>query len=392
MASAQVQSAMPVVAGTFPPRLLERNLSSNIPGCGKEGKPCCCPVADAGRTSCCENRDLACYKFDRGPEESKGLCLPIDPKPGCGKEDGTCCLAWRANRYVVSCEGGLTCIPPAEFVYRSSAQHDLLAANFAAAYTNPKVLGTCKRKPKCGVPQGPCGVEEGCADAACPKGFYCANYADATVGSRCEPLPADAGKPGGFCLPNNFPAAPVLKLSGWPETRAPPYCPGKDDVCFAFAGPLTLRTNSYLTIFNPSLAKKSGSRIWLSQCVTVPKACGGIGQPCCPGVSVGVVTDKPLPSFNTSWQGRPCDDTSTPDGAYCNGQWTALGGPMYGQCVANTKGCNDIGNKCCIRTSADKSERYCKGGGKRVYCVFTDNTCRLCPRVTETLLDFFVCT
>ena len=36
-------------------------------------------------------------------------------------------------------------------------------------------------------------------------------------------------------------------------------------------------------------------------------------------------------------------------------------------------------------------QRYCKGDGKRVYCVFTDNTCRLCPPVAQTLLDFFVC-
>ena len=72
------------------------------------------------------------------------------------------------------------------------------------------------------------------------------------------------------------------------------------------------------------------------------------------------------------------------------GQWTALGGPLTGKCVANTKGCNDIGNKCCIHTTSDKAERYCKGGGQRVYCVFTDNTCRLCPPVASTVLDFFV--
>ena len=41
---------------------------------------------------------------------------------------------------------------------------------------------------------------------------------------------------------------------------------------------------------------------------------------------------------------------------------------------------------------ADKAERHCSGGGKRVYCVFTDNTCRQCPAVASTLLDFFVCT
>lgn len=110
-----------------------------------------------------------------------------------------------------------------------------------------------------------------------------------------------------------------MTLPGYTEPRAPPFCPGKDDVCFAFAGPLTLRTNSYKTIFDPKVAKTMGSRIWLSQCVTVPKQCGGIGQPCCPGASIGVVTDKALPSFGKSWQGHPCDDTQTPEGAYCNG-------------------------------------------------------------------------
>jgi hypothetical protein len=35
-------------------------------------------------------------------------------------------------------------------------------------------------------------------------------------------------------------------------------------------------------------------------------------------------------------------------------------------------------------------QRYCKGGGQRVYCVFTDNTCRVCPPVANTVLDFFV--
>ena len=38
------------------------------------------------------------------------------------------------------------------------------------------------------------------------------------------------------------------------------------------------------------------------------------------------------------------------------GQWTALGGPLSGTCIANTKGCNDVGNKCCIRTDADKAQ------------------------------------
>ena len=110
-----------------------------------------------------------------------------------------------------------------------------------------------------------------------------------------------------------------MQLPGWDTPRAPPFCSSKNDVCFAFAGPLTLRTNSYKTIFDPATAKKSGSRIWLSKCVTTPKVCGGVGQPCCPGASVGVITDKALPSFGKPWQGRPCDDTQTPDGAYCNG-------------------------------------------------------------------------
>lgn len=158
---------------------------------------------------------LVLLQSSAGPRLSQ-FTHPTPPHPhppphspqGCGKENGPCCVASRANRYQVTCDDGLTCISPTDFVYRSTGQHDKLAANFAKAYVDPSVMGKCVRKPKCNVALGPCGVEE-CPglNPACPKGYYCANYADATVGSRCLPLPADAGKPGGPCLPNNFPVS-----------------------------------------------------------------------------------------------------------------------------------------------------------------------------------------
>jgi hypothetical protein len=224
-------------------------------------------------------------------------------------------------------------------------------------------------------------------------------------------------------------------MPGAKNARAPPFCLGADDVCFTFTGPPVLRTRSFLNIFDPANVKKTASRIWGTQCVPVPKVCGGVGQPCCPGASDAVTTDKPLPSYGKAWAGRPCDDTQSPEGAYCNGQWTALGGALSGTCVANPAGCNDIGNKCCIRTTADKAEvgvaccqcfmglrglacrlpqppactealitpvrrtsrpppqRYCQAGpnGKRAYCLFTDNVCTECPREATTLLDLFIC-
>ena len=116
----------------------------------------------------------------------------------------------------------------------------------------------------------------------------------------------------------NFPAP------GTNGPRVPPFCKSKDDVCFTFAGQPTIRHRSFLNIFNPAKAKVTASRIWGTKCVSVKMPCGGVGQPCCPGVSIGLVTDKALPSYGTSWSGKPCDDTQSPDGAFCNG---ALGCP-----------------------------------------------------------------
>lgn len=48
-------------------------------------------------------------------------------------------------------------------------------------------------------------ISTGCGSAACPSGFYCAASFDSGVGDICLPLPADAGKVGGPCLPNNLP-------------------------------------------------------------------------------------------------------------------------------------------------------------------------------------------
>jgi hypothetical protein len=378
----------------------------------------------------------------------QGICMPANADPaktGCGKEGGPCCVSWRASRFVVTCDNGLACAPPSGFFYRSDAQlAKLSGANFAKGYTDPAVVGRCEKAGQCNKAYGPCGAKE-CPGVklACPAGFYCASYADATVGDRCMPLPEIAGKAGYPCLPNNLPEAPVVKFPQWNAPRAPPFCKGEGNVCFTHVGPLNLRQRSFRDIFEPAIAKDTASRIWGTLCVNVKTPCGGVGQACCPGVPENVVTDKALPSYGTAWSGRPCDDTAAGEGAYCDGQWTALGGPLSGKCVANAKGCTEIGNTCCIRTTSDKAEvkigggegayvivlmnetplvspcaslilvaatfvyshtlhpttpppkrtqRFCTGGGKRVYCVFTDNKCRQCPRVAETLLDFFVCT
>ncbi|GBF96113.1 hypothetical protein Rsub_08989 [Raphidocelis subcapitata] len=369
--------------------------ANNKGNCGGLGQPCCCDVADLGRNDCCTARDHSCFKFDLGPGPAMGMCMPHDAPQGCGQEGGPCCVASRANRFEITCGEGLRCVAPEDFYYRSTAQHAKLAANFGGAYHDPKVMGVCKRNVECNKAFSPCGMNE-CpgTDINCPSGFYCANYADATVGDRCLPLPEDAGKSGGRCLPNNFPDAPINTMPGAQNARAPPYCLGADDVCFTFTGPPVLRSRSFLNVFDPSNVKKTASRIWGTKCITVPKVCGGVGQVCCPGASDAVTTDKPLPSYGKAWAGRPCDDTQTQEGAFCNGQWTALGGPLSGTCVANTAGCNDVGNKCCIRTTADKAERYCQAGpnGKRAYCLFTDNVCTECPKEANTLLDLFICT
>ena len=117
-------------------------------------------------------------------------------------------------------------------------------------------------------------------------------------------------------------------MLGATNARAPPFCEGDDTVCFAFTGPPTLRVQSMLTVFDPANAKKKASRISGTRCVSVAKQCGGIGQPCCPGVSESFTTDKPLPSYGTAWRGRPCDDTKTDEGAYCNGAH-AFPGPWW---------------------------------------------------------------
>jgi hypothetical protein len=119
-------------------------------------------------------------------------------------------------------------------------------------------------------------------------------------------------------------------MPGAQHARAPPFCEGDDNVCFTFNGPPTLRIKSFMSIFDPANAKKQASRISGTQCVKVPKQCGGVGQPCCPGVSESWTIDKPIPSFGTSWRGRPCDDTQSEEGAYCNGAGAPWAGPREG--------------------------------------------------------------
>jgi hypothetical protein len=137
---------------------------------------------------------------------------------GCGKEGGPCCVASRANRFEVTCAAGLTCVPPSAFNYRSTEQHSKLAAEFGAAYKDPAIMGTCKRAPACNAAYGPCGADDCPGQGiSCPNNFYCANAADATVGARCIPLPQDAGKAGGPCLPNNLPVR--ARAAASPERR-----------------------------------------------------------------------------------------------------------------------------------------------------------------------------
>lgn len=159
--------------------------------------------------------------------------MPADARaPGCGKEGGPCCVASRANRFEVTCDKGLACVPPAGFYYRSAAQLERLrGANFGKGYADPSVVGACRRDAECNAPQGPCGADDCPGDPmACPAGFYCANYADATVGARCLPLPPSAGKEGGPCMPSNYPvrvlrgvcvrACPSLSRTALPSRRS----------------------------------------------------------------------------------------------------------------------------------------------------------------------------
>lgn len=106
----------------------------------------------------------------------------------------------------MTCDKGFTCIPAAGVWYRSTKQWESLHdAAFSKGYRDPKVVGSCKRVTTCNTPYNPCGDDECPGSAmACPSGFYCANYADATVGARCMPVPPTAGKAGGPCLPSNM--------------------------------------------------------------------------------------------------------------------------------------------------------------------------------------------
>ena len=38
-------------------------------------------VAEAGRNDCCKSHDYACYKFDIGAGDPKGICMPENPQP-----------------------------------------------------------------------------------------------------------------------------------------------------------------------------------------------------------------------------------------------------------------------------------------------------------------------
>lgn len=132
---------------------------------------------------------------------------------GCGSEGAACCLSTNPNGYMSgTCSSGLTCIPgPTPFGSRE--QYDKITTGLAAAARDSSVTGACKKATVCNTEFNPCGKTAGCGSAACPSGFYCANNADSGVGDVCLPLPANAGKAGGPCLPNNLPVSDSM-----PET------------------------------------------------------------------------------------------------------------------------------------------------------------------------------
>jgi len=55
------------------------------------------------------------------------------------------------------------------------------------------------------------------------------------------------------------------------------------------------------------------------RCLDVPDDCGSApGKRCCPS-GFGAITDKPLPSFGTGWEGSACSNETSIYGMYCSG-------------------------------------------------------------------------
>lgn len=131
----------------------------------------------------------------------------VTPVQGCGSEGAPCCPSTNPNGFITStCSSGLTCTPGSTPI-GSRAQYDRLSGGLAAAARDTSVSGTCKKATTCNTAYNPCGKAAGCGSAACPSGFYCASSADSGVGDVCLQLPANAGKVGGPCLPNNMPVS-----------------------------------------------------------------------------------------------------------------------------------------------------------------------------------------
>uniref|UniRef100_A0A383WHI1 Granulins domain-containing protein n=1 Tax=Tetradesmus obliquus TaxID=3088 RepID=A0A383WHI1_TETOB len=372
--------------------------------CGQQGKACCCKALDWQNPRCCSS-GLQCTMFSgQGfgfPPVVQSACLPkaaaaaaasSSPK-GCGAEGGPCCISTSSNGGPqASCSSGLSCMPPSSG-WGSKAQLEALSGGFAAAVGDPAVMGTCRKFTvnDCGKAFMPCGKDIAAAGvtcpgspAACPSGFYCAAKFDAGVGERCIPLPKNAGSEGAPCLPNNLPAAPVVKFSG--KELAPAFCRGTA-VCFsATAGDTTGFTHG-----QPAQAKSLASRISGTRCINVPSDCGSApGKPCCPS-GFGVVTDKPLPSTGTAWANSPCSGGASKYGMWCEGSYVAFGGQPMGTCRANPE-CGGDKQPCCKYSKPEMAGVACPnlGGPGAGYCSLSYK-CKLCPKTLDLVEDLLRC-
>eukprot|EP00775_Hariotina_reticulata_P006371 gene6371-6603_t len=248
------------------------------------------------------------------------LCLPNTSPSAAAAAAGT---SKAVGGFInSSCSTGLLCIPSSSSPTGSQAQLRKLTAAGPSAAGDTAVAGTCRKftAAECGQPFMPCGRDAAAAGVSCPKGpvacvdnYYCAADYDAVVGERCLPLPANAGKAGGPCLPNNFPKAPIVDLKKNGQKVAPAFCPGTATCFMSVVGDKRGFTHT-----QPDLAKTLASRISGTVCLDVPADCGSApGKPCCPS-DFGAVTDKPLPSYGTNWAGNACSNETSKYGMFCS--------------------------------------------------------------------------
>lgn len=377
--------------------LLAGSASAQLGNANALAQPCPgCKAVDWQNSRCCPT-GLKCVMFaGQGfgtPPVVKSMCLPEKPQ-GCGTEGGPCCLGQNVNGFLTaSCGAGLSCVTGA-LPWASKAMFDKLSSSGGGALKSAAVVGTCQRftAQQCGKAYMPCGKDIAAAGvacpgnpASCPSGFYCASVIDAGVGERCLPIPKNAGQPGGPCLPNNLPNAPLVDPKKTGKNIAPPFCPGSA-VCFT----QTLGDRTGLTFDQPDKAKSLASRLTGTLCVTIPADCGKrAGAPCCPS-DYGAVTDKPLPGYEAGWGGFPCDATKDKYGLYCSGNYAWLSGEPLGKCAANVA-CGSAGQPCCSYSRPDMGGLSCPGlKPSSGYCTL-QNSCRVCPKVLDIVEDLLRC-